>query len=318
LVVTPLRLEFFAMSRLCEGRVVIVTGSGRGIGRDHALSLARHGALVVVNDLGAGVDGSGDDKSPAQQVVQEIEASGGRAVANGDDISTWAGAERLINTAIETFGDLHAVVNNAGILRDRMLTNMTEDEWDAVIRVHLKGTFAPTHFAAAYWRDRHKAGHTTDGRIINTSSVSGIYGNIGQTNYGAAKAGIAALTIIASLELARYGVTVNAVAPVALTRMTENLGPAPETDEEREQRSPKWIAPIVTWLVSEESKSVTGRVFEASGSVLAVAEGWHRGPSHSPVSDPTTLGPVVEELLSTARTNAGMDGRDGSWPQPKV
>lgn len=305
------------MSRLCEGRVVVVTGSGRGIGRDHALSLARHGALVVVNDLGAGVDGSGDDKSPAQQVVHEIEALGGRAVANGDDISTWAGAERLINTAVETFGDLHAVVNNAGILRDRMLTNMTEEEWDSVIRVHLKGTFAPTHFAAAYWRDRSKAGHPTDGRIINTSSVSGIYGNIGQTNYGAAKAGIAALTIIASLELARYGVTVNAVAPVALTRMTENLGPAPETEEEREQRSPKWIAPIVTWLVSEESKNVTGKVFEASGNVLAIAEGWHRGPTHAPVADPTTLGPVVEELLSKARRNAGMDGNDGSWPQPQ-
>ncbi|MEO8362847.1 MAG: SDR family oxidoreductase [Ilumatobacteraceae bacterium] len=306
------------MSRLCEGRVVVVTGSGRGIGRDHALSLARHGASVVVNDLGAGVDGSGGDTSPAQQVVHEIEAIGGRAVANGDDISTWAGAERLINTAVETFGDLHAVVNNAGILRDRMLTNMTEDEWDAVIKVHLKGTFAPTHFAAAYWRDRSKAGHPPNGRIINTSSVSGIYGNIGQTNYGAAKAGIAALTIIASLELARYGVTVNAVAPVALTRMTENLGPAPETEEEREQRSPKWIAPIVTWLVSEESRNVTGRVFEASGSVLAIAEGWHRGPTHAPVADPTTLGPVVEELLSKARLNAGMDGVDGSWPQPKA
>ncbi len=306
------------MSRLCEGRVVVVTGSGRGIGRDHALSLAVHGALVVVNDLGGGVDGSGGDTSPAQQVVNEIEAAGGRAIANGDDISTWAGAERLINTAVETFGDLHAVVNNAGILRDRMLTNMSEEEWDAVIKVHLKGTFAPTHFAAAYWRDRSKAGQPTNGRIINTSSVSGIYGNIGQTNYGAAKAGIAAFTIIASMELARYGVTVNAVAPVALTRMTENLGPAPETEEEREQRSPKWIAPIVTWLVSEESKDVTGRVFEASGSVLAIAEGWHRGPTHAPVADPTKLGPVVEELLSAARLNAGMDGVDGSWPQPKA
>ena len=224
------------MSRLCEGRVVVVTGSGRGIGREHALSLAKHGALVVVNDLGAGVDGSGGDASPAQQVVNEIEAMGGRAVANGDDISTWAGAERLINTAVETFGDLHAVVNNAGILRDRMMANMSEEEWDSVIKVHLKGTFAPSRMAAAYWRDRNKAGHPVDGRIINTSSVSGIYGNIGQTNYGAAKAGIAAFTTIASLELARYGVTVNAVAPVALTRMTENLGPAPETEEEREQR----------------------------------------------------------------------------------
>ena len=306
------------MSRLCEGRIVVVTGSGRGIGRDHALSLARHGALVVVNDLGAGIDGSGGDTHPAQQVVNEIEAMGGRAVANSDDISTWAGAERLINTAVETFGDLHAVVNNAGILRDRMLTNMSENEWDDVIKVHLKGTFAPTHFAAAYWRERNKAGHPTDGRVINTSSVSGIYGNVGQTNYGAAKAGIAAFTVIASLELARYGVTVNAVAPVALTRMTENLGPAPETDEQREQRSPKWIAPIVTWLVSEESKGVTGRVFEASGDVLAIAEGWHRGPTHAPVADPTTLGPVVEELLGKARLNAGMDGAEGSWPQPQI
>ena len=295
----------------------MVTGSGRGIGREHALSLARHGAHVVVNDVGAGVDGSGGDLSPAQQVVQEIEAMGGRAVANSDDISTWAGAERLIATAVETFGDLHAVVNNAGILRDRMMANMSEEEWDAVIKVHLKGTFAPSRFAAAWWRDRSKAGHDVDGRIINTSSVSGIYGNVGQSNYGAAKAGIAAFTVITSLELARYGVTVNAVAPVALTRMTENLAPAPPTDEEREAQSPRWIAPIVTWLASAESRHVTGRVFEASGRVLAVAEGWHRGPVHEPVDDPTRLGPVVEELLAGARRNAGMDGRDGSWPQPQ-
>jgi NAD(P)-dependent dehydrogenase (short-subunit alcohol dehydrogenase family) len=305
------------MARLCEGRVVVVTGSGRGIGREHALSLARHGAHVVVNDVGAGVDGSGGDLSPAQQVVQEIEAMGGRAVANSDDISTWGGAERLIATAVETFGDLHAVVNNAGILRDRMMANMSEEEWDAVIKVHLKGTFAPSRFAAAWWRDRSKAGHEVYGRIINTSSVSGIYGNVGQANYGAAKAGIAAFTIITSLELARYGVTVNAVAPVALTRMTENLAPAPPTDEEREAQSPRWIAPIVTWLASAESRHVTGRVFEASGRVLAVAEGWHRGPVHEPVDDPTRLGPVVEELLTGARRNAGMDGRDGSWPQPQ-
>ena len=306
------------MAKLCAGRVVVVTGAGRGIGREHALSLARHGAHVVVNDLGAGVDGSGGDVSPANQVVAEIEAMGGKAISNGDDISSFDGAERLIKAAVDTFGDLHGVVNNAGILRDRMMANMSELEWDSVIKVHLKGTFAPSHFAAAYWRDRQKAGHPVDGRIINTSSVSGIYGNIGQTNYGAAKAGIAAFTVISALELARYGVTVNAVAPVALTRMTENLGPAPETDEEREQRSPKWIAPIVTWLASEESKGVTGRVFEASGQVLAVAEGWHRGPTHAPVADPTTLGPVVEELLAKARPNAGMDGCDGTWPQPQA
>ena len=305
------------MAKLCEGRVVVVTGSGRGIGREHALSLARHGAHVVVNDLGAGVDGSGGDASPANQVVKEIEALGGRAIANGDDISSFEGAERLIKAAVDTFGDLHGVVNNAGILRDRMMANMSEAEWDAVIRVHLKGTFAPAHFAAAYWRDQSKAGKPVDGRIINTTSVSGLYGNVGQANYGAAKAGIAAFTVITALELARYGVTVNAVAPVALTRMTENLQPTPPTDEEREVQSPRWIAPIVTWLASAESKAVTGRVFEASGRTFAIAEGWVRGPSHSPVDDPTRLGPIVEELLGKARANSGMDGRSGSWPQPQ-
>ena len=305
------------MAKLCEGRVVVVTGAGRGIGREHALSLARHGAHVVVNDLGGAVDGSGGDASPAQQVVKEIEALGGKAVANGDDISSFDGAERLIKTAVETFGDLHGVVNNAGILRDRMMANMSEAEWDAVIKVHLKGTFSPSHFAAAYWRDQSKAGKPVDGRIINTTSVSGIYGNIGQANYGAAKAGIAAFTVITALELARYGVTVNAVAPVALTRMTENLQPTPPTDEEREAQSPRWIAPIVTWLASVESKGVTGRVFEASGRSFAVAEGWVRGPSHAPVDDPTRLGPIVEELLGKARVNSGMDGRPGSWPQPQ-
>jgi NAD(P)-dependent dehydrogenase (short-subunit alcohol dehydrogenase family) len=303
------------MSGLCDGRVAIVTGAGRGIGREHALSLARQGAKVVVNDLGGNVDGSGGDLSPAQQVVEEIRAMGGEAVANGDSVADWEGAQRLINTAVETFGDLHVLVNNAGILRDRVLANMTEEEWDAVIDVHLKGTFAPARWAVAYWRERTKAGAPVSGRIINTTSVSGIYGNPGQTNYGAAKAGIAAFTTIAALEVARYGVTVNAVAPVALTRMTEGLGPAPETDEQREMRSPRWIAPIVTWLASEESAGVTGRVFEASGQVLAVAEGWVRGPSTTPVEDPTQLGPVVAELLANARKNSGMDGRPGSWPQ---
>jgi NAD(P)-dependent dehydrogenase (short-subunit alcohol dehydrogenase family) len=305
------------MSRLCEGRVAIVTGAGRGIGREHALSLASQGAKVVVNDLGGNMDGSGGDLSPAQQVVNEIVAMGGEAVANGDNVASWEGAQRLINTAVESFGDLHVVVNNAGILRDRMLANMTEEEWDAVINVHLKGTFGPARWAAAYWRDQVKAGKMVDGRIINTTSVSGIYGNVGQTNYGAAKAGIASFTVIAALELARYGVTVNAVAPVALTRMTEGLGPAPETDEEREMRSPRWIAPIVTWLASEESRDVTGRVFEASGQTLAIAEGWVRGPQHAPVEDPTALGPIVAELMAGARKNSGMDGRPGSYPQPK-
>ena len=304
-------------NRLCEGRVAIVTGAGRGIGREHALSLASQGAKVVVNDVGGNIDGSGGDKSPAQQVVNEIKGMGGEAVANGDDVASWEGAQRLVNTAIEAFGDLHALVNNAGILRDRVLINMTEEEWDAVIAVHLKGTFGPSRWAAAYWREQSKAGKPTDGRIINTTSVSGIYGNPGQTNYGAAKAGIAAFTNIAALELVRYGVTVNAVAPVALTRMTEGLGPAPETDEEREMRSPRWIAPIVTWLASAESAGVTGNVFEASGKMLAIAEGWHRGPRVAPVEDPTKLGPIVADLLSKARRNAGMDGEEGTWPQPQ-
>ncbi|HEY5874786.1 MAG TPA: SDR family oxidoreductase [Ilumatobacteraceae bacterium] len=302
---------------LCDGRIAIVTGAGRGIGREHALSLAAQGAKVVVNDVGGNIDGSGGDMSPAEQVVAEIKGMGGEAVSNADSVADWEGAQRLVNTAIETFGDLHVVVNNAGILRDRVLVNMTEEEWDAVIAVHLKGTFAPSRWAAAYWREQSKAGKEVDGRIINTTSVSGIYGNPGQTNYGAAKAGIASFTNIAALELSRYGVTVNAVAPVALTRMTEGLGPAPETDEEREMRSPRWIAPIVTWLASVESKGVTGHVFEASGNVLAVAEGWRRGPRVAPEEDPTKLGPIVADLLSKARKNAGMDGEPGSWPQPR-
>jgi NAD(P)-dependent dehydrogenase (short-subunit alcohol dehydrogenase family) len=300
---------------LCDGRVVIVTGAGRGIGRDHALSLARQGAKVVVNDLGGAVDGSGSDLSPAEQVVAEIVAAGGEAISNADNVADWEGAQRMINSAIENFGDLHGLVNNAGILRDRVLANMTEEEWDAVINVHLKGTFAPSRWAVAYWRERSKAGQPVSGRIINTTSVSGIYGNSGQANYGAAKAGIASFTNIVALEVAKYGVTVNAVAPVALTRMTEGLGPAPETDADRDRRSPRWIAPIVTWLASEESAGVTGRVFEASGDFLAVAEGWVRGPSHAPIEDPTELGPVVAELLAAARPNSGMDGRPGSWPQ---
>jgi NAD(P)-dependent dehydrogenase (short-subunit alcohol dehydrogenase family) len=305
------------MTKLCEGRVAIVTGAGRGIGREHALMLAEHGAKVVVNDLGGATDGTGADAGPAQEVVDEIKAAGGEAVANGDSVADWEGAQRLIRTAIDTFGDLHVLVNNAGILRDRVLANMQEDEWDAVINVHLKGTFAPARWAVAHWREQAKAGQPVSGRIINTTSVSGIYGNPGQTNYGAAKAGIAAFTVIAAMEVARYGVTVNAVAPVALTRMTENLGGGPATEGERESRSPRWIAPIVTWLASEESAGVTGRVFEASGQFLAIAEGWSRGPSTDPVDDPTQLGDIVAKLVADARLNAGMDGRPGSWPQPQ-
>jgi len=296
------------MSKLCEGRVVLVTGAGRGIGREHALMLAENGAKVIVNDLGAEVDGSGGDASPAQAVVSDIRTMGGEAEVNGDDVSDWEGAQRMVNQAVETYGDLHAIVLNAGILRDRMLTNMTEQEWDAVIKVHLKGTFAPSRWASAYWRERSKAGQPVDGRIITTTSVSGIYGNMGQTNYGAAKAGIASFTVIAARELKRYGVTVNSIGPGALTRMTEGLREV--TEEDKVTRSPRWIAPIVTWLASAESADVTGRVFEASGSVLGVAEGWHRGPTTEPVDDPTQLGPIVRDLVAKARLNAGMDGQD--------
>lgn len=303
------------MNRLCEGRVAVVTGAGRGIGREYALMLARHGAKVLVNDLGGARDGSGCDDSPAEQVVAEIVAEGGEAAANAENVADFAGAERMIRQAIDTFGDLHAVVNNAGILRDRMLANMTEAEWDAVIEVHLKGTFAPARHAAAYWRERSKAGEAVSGRIINTTSVSGIYGNIGQTNYGAAKAGIASFTNIAALELARYGVTVNAIAPAALTRMTEDLGMGQASDADKEAMSPHWIAPIVTWLASDESAAVTGRVFEASGRVLAVAEGWVRGPSVAPTDDPTEMGVLVESMLASARANSGMDGDPGGPPQ---
>ena len=298
------------MTELCKGRVCVVTGAGRGIGREHALLLAKHGAKLVVNDLGGSMDGEGHEAGPAQEVVDEIVAAGGEAVANTDDISSFDGAKKLIDQAIDTFGDLHAVINNAGILRDRMLTNMTEAEWDAVIKVHLKGTFGPSHFAAAYWRDRSKAGHEVDGRIINTSSPSGIYGNIGQTNYGAAKAGIAAFTVIASMELARYGVTVNAIAPAALTRMTENLGMGKADEETKEKLSPKWIAPIICWLASPESASVTGRVFDVTGMEIAVAEGWHKGPTAPARHDPEELGPLVLDLVSQARPNADMFGHD--------
>jgi NAD(P)-dependent dehydrogenase (short-subunit alcohol dehydrogenase family) len=299
------------MAGLCEGRICVVTGAGRGIGREYALMLAAEGARVVVNDLGGSRDGTGADQGPAHEVVAEIVAAGGSAVANGDNVADFAGAGRMINQAIDTFGGLDVVVNNAGILRDRMLANMTEAEWDAVIGVHLKGTFAPAHHAAVYWRDRAKSGETNDARIINTTSVSGIYGNAGQTNYGAAKAGIASFSFIASLELGRYGVTVNAIAPAALTRMTEDLGMG-AASEAVEGMSPRWIAPVVTWLASTQSAGVTGRVIEASGQVLAIAEGWHRGPSAAPVDDPHAVGEIIAHLLSEARPPADMNGADRS------
>jgi NAD(P)-dependent dehydrogenase (short-subunit alcohol dehydrogenase family) len=298
------------MTGMCEGRVAIVTGAGRGIGREYALMLAEQGAKVIVNDLGAARDGTGVDASPAQQVVDEIATMGGEAAVNGADVSDFAAAKEMIDQAVETFGGLDVVVNNAGILRDRMLTNMTEEEWDLVIKVHLKGTFGPAHHAAAYWRERSKNGETNDARIINTTSVSGIYGNVGQTNYGAAKQGIAGFTFIAALELERYGVTVNAIAPGALTRLTEDLGMGQASEEAKAAMSPRWIAPLCTWLASPLSAGITGRVFEASGQMLAVAEGWHRGPSAAAVDEPEAVDEIVRDLLSRTRPPTGMDGKD--------
>jgi NAD(P)-dependent dehydrogenase (short-subunit alcohol dehydrogenase family) len=302
--------ELGKLEQLCEDRVVIVTGAGRGIGREYALMLAEHGAKVVVNDLGGTRDGTGADLGPADEVVAEIEAAGGEAIANGADVSNFEQAGQMIAQAVDRFGKLDAVVNNAGILRDRMLVNMDEHEWDAVIQVHLKGTWAPAKHAASYWRERSKAGEHVDARIINTTSVSGIYGNAGQTNYGAAKMGIAAFTIIAARELRRYGISVNAIAPAALTRLTEDLPMGEADDEAKASMHPRWIAPIVTWLASSDSAGVTGRVFEASGQVFAVAEGWHRGPSATPVDDPTKIGDIARGLVREARLNAGMNGKD--------
>lgn len=298
------------MGNMSAGRVCVVTGAGRGIGREHALMLAGQGAKIVVNDVGGSRDGSGTSEGPAHDVVAEIEAMGGEAVANGDDISTWEGGGAVVKQAIDTFGTIDVVINNAGILRDRMLVNMTEEEWDSVIKVHLKGTFAVSRFAAAYWRERSKSGETNDARIINTTSPSGIYGNAGQTNYGAAKAGIASFTIIAAMELERYGVTVNAIAPTALTRMTEDLGLGGADEKTKAAMDPRWIAPLCTWLSSPQSAGVTGRVFEASGVYLAVAESWHRGPSAEAVDDPEQVDAVVRKLLDDARPNANMFGQD--------
>ena len=252
-------------------RVAIITGAGRGIGREHALLFAAEGAKVVVNDLGGNPDGTGADASAAQQVVDEITAAGGEAVANHDDVADWEGAQRLIQTAVDTFGDLHVLVNNAGILRDRMLVNMSEEEWDAVIRVHLKGHFCPTRHAAAYWREQTKEGREEKRSVINTSSTSGLFGNVGQTNYGAAKMGIAALTIISAMELSRFNVRVNAIAPAALTRLTQGILPSGGIDPSGEamaqaggRMDPANVSPFVAYLATEECP-INGRCFFVMG-----------------------------------------------------
>lgn len=297
---------------LLKGRVAIVTGGGRGVGRAYSLKLAEQGAKVLVNDLGATASGEGSDASPAQEVVNEIKAKGGDAAVNGADVSNFAQAQEMVQQAIDTFGGLDILINNAGILRDRMLVNMTEDEWDAVIKVHLKGTFAPSHHAANYWRIKSKAGEKVDARIINTTSHSALYANIGQANYAAAKAGIASFSQVAARELQRIGVTVNAIAPRAETRMTAGL--REWTPEQLERRDPEWIASFVTWLASPEASYVSGRVFEVWGYGITVAESWQHGPSMEASKDPTTLGEGVKKILKFARSNAGIN--PGEWLDP--
>ncbi|MGB1681103.1 MAG: SDR family NAD(P)-dependent oxidoreductase [Acidimicrobiales bacterium] len=300
---------------ILDGKVALVTGAGRGIGREHALMMASEGAKVVVNDLGGDAAGGGADATPAQEVVAEIEAMGGEAVVNGGNVAKFDEAGAMIQQAIDTFGDINIVVNNAGILRDRMLFSMSEDDWDAVIAVHLKGTFGPSNHAAKYWREQAKAGNDVYGRIINTASPSGIYGNVGQTNYGAAKAGIAAFSIIAAQELVKYGVTVNCLAPTAWSRMTADLmGGDAAPEGLQEQISPRWIAVITTWLASPEAQNVTGRCFDIRGDQLGIAEGWHLGPVATQTDDPGDMGPVVAELMSKARLNASMAGKDHEGP----
>ena len=284
------------MSSLLEGRVAIVTGAGRGIGRAHALELARHGAAVVVNDFGVSLAGEGTGESPAEAVVAEIEAAGGRAVVNGADVADFEQAAAMVDLAISEFGGLDILVNNAGFVRDRMLVNTSEEEWDAVIRVHLKGHFAPLRHAGAYWRAESKEGRQRAARVINTSSGAGLQGSVGQATYSAAKAGIAGLTLVAAQEMGRYGVTVNAIAPVARTRMTEG---AFDTSA---MALPEDNSPIVAWLASVDAADVTGRVIEIDGGKVTVENGWSHGPAHDLGRrwDAVDVGPALRDLLAAA------------------
>ncbi|MFF4955822.1 SDR family oxidoreductase [Streptomyces sp. NPDC001222] len=292
------------MTGIADGRVVIVTGAGRGLGRAHALAFAAEGARVVVNDLGVGLDGAPGAGSPAGRVVEEIRAAGGQAVAHGGDIATGAGAASLVATALEAYGRLDTLVNNAGFLRDRMLVNLDEDDWDAVLRVHLKGHFLALRHAAAHWRAEAKAGRVPFARVVNTSSGAGLLGSVGQGNYSAAKAGIVALTLVAAAELGRYGVQVNALAPAARTRMTEHTfaetmsAPAAGFDV----MAPENVSPLVVWLGSAACSGVTGRVFEAEGGRITVMEGWRPGPTADAGvrRTPAEAGETVRRLLARA------------------
>ncbi|WOX24973.1 SDR family oxidoreductase [Streptomyces solicathayae] len=281
---------------ICDGRVVIVTGAGRGLGRAHALAFAAEGAKVVVNDLGVGLDGRPGPDSPAAQVVDEIRAAGGEAVAHGGDIATGEGAASLVETAIDEFGRLDTLVNNAGFLRDRMLVNLDEDDWDAVMRVHVKGHFLPLKHAAAHWRAASKAGREVTARVINTTSGAGLLGSVGQGNYAAAKAGIVGLTLVAAAEMGRYGVQVNAIAPAARTRMTEEVFGGLEG-------APEDVSPLVVWLGSAASAGVTGRVFEAEGGRITVMEGWQPGPTANRDGrwTPAEAGDTTLKLLADSR-----------------
>ncbi|HZO08788.1 MAG TPA: SDR family oxidoreductase [Myxococcota bacterium] len=291
---------------ICQGRVVIVTGGGRGIGREHALELARQGAKVVVNDLGATSAGEGRDASPAEEVAQAIRKGGAEAIVNGADIADFEQAGALVKQTLDAFGRLDAVVNNAGILRDRMFVNGSVEEWDAIMRVHLRGHFCLTRHACAYWRDRSKAGERVAARIVNTSSSAGLQGSVGQSNYAAAKAGIAALTLVQAVELARYGITANAIAPSARTRLTESVFPdmMRKPTQGFDVMDPANIAPLVAWLCSEESGDVTGRVFEIEGGKISVADGWRTGPAIDRGGrwDPAEVGDAVREILSKSVT----------------
>jgi len=297
---------------ICDGRVVIVTGAGGGLGRAHALAFAAEGAHVVVNDIGTSREGEGASDEPAHRVVDEIVSAGGVAVANLDDVTDWDGAGSLVGSAIEAFGRLDVLVNNAGFLRDRMLVGMSVEEWDAVIRVHLRGHFCPLRHASGYWREQAKQGEPADARVINTSSGAGLMGSVGQGNYSAAKAGILGLTAVAAAELARYGVTVNAIAPAARTRMTEVAMPdmmrAPESGFDA--MAPDNVSPLVVWLGSVASRDVTGRVFEVEGGVLSIADGWAHGPRKDKGErwSPAEIGAAVHELLAVARTPTAVYG----------